>query len=94
VSGVVYFYKNIKGEAMSKGDKIEEELDKMQARRNAIWNDLKNHGHTLSAPSQVSLIGEIASIDTHIRDMKQQLEDMGWQEFIRAAWEAGDEQKF
>jgi hypothetical protein len=71
---------------MSKGDKIEEELDKMQSRRNAIWNDLRNHGVTLSAASQVSLIGEIASIDVHIKDMKNQLEDMGWHEFIEAAW--------
>ena len=65
---------------------MEEELDKMQARRNAIWNDLRNHGATLSAASQVSLIGEIASIDVHIKDMKNQLEDMGWHEFIEAAW--------
>jgi hypothetical protein len=68
------------------GDKIEEELSKMQARRNAIWNDLKAHGHTLSAPTQVALIGEIASIDVHIKDMKNQLEDMGWHEFIQSAW--------
>ena len=71
---------------MSHGDKIEEELSKMQARRNAIWNDLKDHAVTLSAASQVSLIAEIASIDNHIRDMKQQLEDMGWQEFISSIW--------
>lgn len=68
------------------GDKIEEELDKMQSRRNAIWNDLRNHGASLSAPSQVALIGEIASIDYHIKDMKEQLEEMGWQEFIQSAW--------
>ena len=71
---------------MSNGDKVEEELEKMQARRNAIWNDLKTHGHTLSAPSQVSLIGEIASIDVSIQEMKRELENMGWQEFIQAAW--------
>lgn len=73
------------------GDKIEEEIEKMQSRRNAIWNDLKTHGHTLSAPSQVALIGEISSIDVHIKDMRNQLEDMGWQEFIKAAWEGGYE---
>ena len=71
---------------MSKGDKIEEELSKMQARRNAIWNDLKEQGNVLSAPSQVALIGEIASIDVHIQEMKRELEDMGWQDFIQAAW--------
>ena len=68
------------------GDRLEEELGKMQTRRNAIWNDLKTHGHTLSAPAQVVLIGEIASIDNHIQEMKRELEDMGWQEFIEAAW--------
>ena len=75
---------------MSHGDKVEEELEKMQARRNAIWNDLKNNGATLSAASQVALIGEIASIDVHIKDMKEQLEELGWQDFIQAAWNDGD----
>ena len=76
---------------MSAENKIEKELSQMQARRNAIWNDLKTHGHTLSAPSQVSLIGEIASLDSMIQEMKRELEDMGWQEFIKAAWEGGYE---
>lgn len=78
---------------MSYGDKIEEEIDKMLSRRNAIWNDLKAQGHSLSAPSQVALIGEIASIDSHIKEMRRELEDMGWHEFIKAAWEGGDEPK-
>ena len=68
------------------GDKIEEEIDKMQSRRNSIWNDLKDHADTLSAATQVTLIGEIASIDVHIKDMKEQLDEMGWHEFIMAAW--------
>jgi len=71
---------------MSNGDKLEEELEKMQARRNAIWDDLKQHGASLSAASQVALIGEIASIDVHIKDMKEQLEEMGWQDFITSLW--------
>jgi len=71
---------------MSAENKIEKELSQMQARRNAIWNDLKTHGHTLSAPSQVSLIGEIASIDVSIQEMKRELENMGWQEFISSIW--------
>ena len=71
---------------MSSGDKLEEELEKMQARRNAIWDDLKQHGASLSAASQVALIGEIASIDVHIKDMKEQLEEMGWQDFITSLW--------
>jgi hypothetical protein len=71
---------------MLDGDRIEEELEKMQARRNAIWNDLKEHALTLSAPSQVCLIAEMASIDSHIRDMKSQLEEMGWQDFMASLW--------
>jgi hypothetical protein len=72
------------------GDKIEEEIDKMLSRRNTIWNDLRSHGETLSAVSQVVLIGEIASIDAHVREMKQELEDMGWQEFIQSVWNANE----
>lgn len=71
---------------MSNGDRLQEELEKMQARRNAIWNDLRQQGAVLSAASQVALIGEIASIDVHITDMKRQLEDMGWQDFITNIW--------
>lgn len=71
---------------MANGDKIQEEIERTQARRNAIWNDLKQQGAILSAPSQVALIGEIASLDIHIKDMKRQLEDMGWQEFITNIW--------
>jgi chromosome condensin MukBEF ATPase and DNA-binding subunit MukB len=70
----------------NRGDKIEEEIEKMQSRRNAIRNDLKEHGATISAVSQVVLIAEIASIDTHIKEMKSELEDMGWHDFIEAAW--------
>jgi len=68
------------------GDKIEEEIEKMQSRRNAIRNDLREHGATMSAVSQVILIAEIASIDTHLKEMKKELDDMGWQDFIQSAW--------
>ena len=67
-------------------DRLEEELEKMQARRNAIWNDLKTHALALSPASQVALIGEIASIDIHIKDMKRELENMGWMEFMSDLW--------
>ena len=67
-------------------DRLEEELGRMQARRNAIWNDLKTHALDLSPASQVALIGEIASIDIHIKDMKQELENMGWMEFMSDLW--------
>jgi len=78
---------------LSSGDKLEEELEKMQGRRNAIWNDLKEQGAVLSAASQVALIGEIASIDVHINDMKEQLEEMGWQDFITNLWNEEGPQK-
>lgn len=76
---------------MSYGDKIEEEIDKMLSRRNRIWNDLKEHALTLSPASQVALIGEVASIDSHIQQMKRELEDMNWQEFIQSAWRSNEE---
>jgi hypothetical protein len=71
---------------MSHGDKIEEEIEKMRSRRNKIWKDLKQHGATLSAVSQVVLIGEITSINAHIQEMEKELKDMDWQEFIQSAW--------
>lgn len=70
-------------------DKIEEQLEKMWSRRQVIWNDLKIHGHTLSAVSQVALIAEVARIDVYMSEMEKQLEDMGWQDFIRSAWGNG-----
>lgn len=68
------------------GDKIQEEIEKMQERRKAIWTDLGEHGTTLSAVSQVVLISEVASIDVVISQMKRELEDMGWQEFMDSLW--------
>jgi chromosome condensin MukBEF ATPase and DNA-binding subunit MukB len=75
-----------KKEDPSMADKIEEEIEKAQSRRNVIKNDLKEHGATLSAVSQVVLISEMASIDAVIQEMNKDLEEMGWQEFIEAAW--------
>ena len=71
---------------MSKEDKIEEEIEKMISRRNAIWNDLKTHADSMSAASQLTLISEVAVIDNVVREMKQQLEDMGWNDFMNTAW--------
>jgi len=76
------------------GEKIQELIEKMQMRKDAIWKDLEKHGHTLSAPSQIVLVAEVARIDVSISEMKNQLEDMGWQEFIQAAWEGRDDSKF
>lgn len=67
------------------GDKIDEEIEKIISRRNAIWNDLKAHSSTLTPVSQVILIGEIASLDAHISEMNKELKDMEWSEFINKA---------
>ncbi len=67
------------------GDKINEEIEKILSRRNAIWNDLKAHSSTLTPVSQVILIGEIASLDAHISEMNKELKDMEWSEFINKA---------
>ena len=69
------------------GEKIQEAIEKMQMRKDAIWKDLEKHGHTLSAPSQIVLIAEIASIDVHISEMQRQLDDMQWDSFISSLWE-------
>lgn len=68
------------------GDKINEQIEKILSRRNAIWNDLKAHSSTLTPVSQVILIGEIARLDAHISEMNKELEDMEWDDFISAAW--------
>lgn len=70
----------------SKGDKIEEELEKLRKRRDSIWDDLQAGAITLSAPTQVTLIAEIASIDVSIKEMKEELEEMGWQDFMSRLW--------
>lgn len=69
------------------GEKIEESIEKMEMRKDAIWKDLEKHGHTLTAPSQIVLIAEIANIDVHISEMQKQLDDMQWDSFISSLWE-------
>jgi chromosome condensin MukBEF ATPase and DNA-binding subunit MukB len=67
-------------------DRIQEEIEKMWNRRQAIANDLKTHSSSLSAISQVILMGEMAVLEYHVNEMKRELQDMGWQEFIWQAW--------
>ena len=63
-------------------DRIQEELDVWQKRRDAIQEDLNTLAIELSATSQVALIKEIVIIDAHIKDMKDELSDMLWQEIV------------
>jgi hypothetical protein len=68
-------------------EKIQELIEKMQMRRNAIWKDVETHSHTLSAPAQVHLIAEVTKIDTYIVELQGQLDDMQWDSFIQSLWE-------
>ena len=63
-------------------DKIQEEIDVWQKRRDVIRNDLNTLAAELSATSQVALIKEIVVIDAHIKDMKDELADMQWQSIV------------
>lgn len=73
-----------------RGDRVEEELERLQKNKKAIQDDLKAHGSTLSAPSQVAMIAEISSISFSIKEIKQELEDMGWFEFMNEIWRGDD----
>lgn len=63
-------------------DRIQEEIDVWQKRRDVIKADLEKFAVELSATSQVVLMIEIARIDAHIKDMKDELADMQWQSII------------
>lgn len=67
-------------------DKIQIELEHLQNRRKAIKQDLNRFGDELSAVSQVVLLMHIAIIDNDIRDLKKNMEDMGFEDFMRKAW--------
>lgn len=63
-------------------DRIQEEIDVWQKRRDVIKEDLNKFAVELSATSQVALLFEVARIDSHIKDMKDELADMQWQSII------------
>jgi hypothetical protein len=63
-------------------DRIQEEIDAWRKRRDVINTDLEKFAVELSAVAQVVLIMEIARIDAHIKDMKDELADMQWQSIV------------
>lgn len=67
-------------------NRLEEELKVMMARRNAIKNDLNNLAVEMSATSQVVLIVEVARLDNDIRELKEEMETMAFEDFMREAW--------
>ena len=67
-------------------DRVQIEIEHLQNRRKAIKEDLKKFGDQLSAVIQVVLLMHIAIIDNDIRDLKKNLEDMGFEDFMRKAW--------
>lgn len=73
-------------------DKLQAELEVLTRRRAAIKEDLAKLGADMSATSNVVLLMHIAILDNDIRDMQKNLEDMGFEDFMRKAW--GNNDKF
>ena len=63
-------------------DRIQQEIDVWQKRRDVIHEDLNKFAVELSATSQVALIFEMTRIDAHIKDMKDELAEMQWQSIV------------
>ena len=71
-------------------DKTKEEINELKRKRSEIKQDLANLGPKLSAVSSVVLLMHLAILDNDIRDMTKNLEDMGFEEFMRKAWGSDD----
>lgn len=71
-------------------DRIREELERLQSRRDIMWDDLKKHSLTMSAHSQVVIIAEIAKIDIEIKQITRELEIMEFEDMMRNAWKEGE----
>ena len=71
-------------------DRIKEELERLQSRREIMWEDLKKHSPTLSAHSQVVIIAEIARIDVEIKQITREVEIMEFEDMMRNAWREGE----
>lgn len=71
-------------------DRIREELERLQSRRDTMWDDLKKHSLTMSVHSQVVIIAEIAKIDIEIKQITRELEIMEFEDMMRNAWKEGE----
>lgn len=67
-------------------DGLKDELDVLIARRRAIRKDLETLAVEMSATSQVILIVEVARLDNDIRELKEEMETMAFEDFMREAW--------
>lgn len=71
-------------------DRIKEELERLQSRREIMWEDLKKHSPTLSPDSQVVIIAEIARMDVEIKQITREVEIMEFEDMMRNAWREGE----
>lgn len=71
-------------------DRVKEELERLQNRRDTMWEDLKKHSVTMSPHSQVVIIAEIARIDIEIKQITRELEIMEFEDMMRNAWREGE----
>lgn len=67
-------------------DRLQQELNVLKGRRNAIKKDLHDLVVEMSATSQVVLMFELARIEANISEMQKELEDMAFEDFMREKW--------
>lgn len=68
------------------GDKIEEQIEKLMLSRDALYSDLNVVGNELSILARVAIQNTISDIDGHIQELRNQLDEMKWYEFVEHAW--------
>ena len=71
-------------------DRVKEELERLQNRRDTMWEDLKKHSLTMSPHSQVVIIAEIARIDIEIKQITREIEIMEFEDMMSNAWKEGE----
>ena len=72
-----------------KSDRMEAELEVLTRRRAAIREDLTKFAVELSAATHVVLLMHLAVIDNDIRELKEELESLGFEDFMKRAWGDG-----
>lgn len=72
-----------------KSDRMEAELEVLTRRRASIREDLTKFAVELSAATHVVLLMHLAVIDNDIRELKEELESLGFEDFMKRAWGDG-----
>lgn len=67
-------------------DNIKKEYEAMLSKRKAMRQDLVIYGTVLSAASQIEIRKALACLDNDIREMREEVEFMEFDNLIRNAW--------